>query len=47
METEMGVVIYMHLKHSPDYIDSTYIYGFMGLIPKVQVFLLKYHFGHF
>ena len=53
METEMGVVIYMHLKHSPDYIDSIYIYiyiyiyGFMGLIPKVQVFLLKYHFGHF
>ena len=26
MKTEMGVVISMHLKHSPDYIDSTYIY---------------------
>ena len=24
METEMGVVIYMHLKHPPDYIDSKY-----------------------
>ena len=26
METEMSVVIYMHLKHPPDYIDSKYIY---------------------
>ena len=25
IETEMGVVIYMYLKHSPDYIDSKYI----------------------
>ena len=25
METEMGVVIYMHLKNRPDYIDSKYI----------------------
>ena len=32
METEMGVAIYMHLKHPPDYVDSKYI-GFMGLIP--------------
>ena len=23
---EMGVVIYMYLKHSPDYIDSKYIW---------------------
>ena len=31
--TEMGVVIFMYLKHSPDYIDTKYIqvYGFMGL----------------
>ena len=36
MKTEMGVVIYMYLKHSPDYIDSKYIW--------VQVFFLKYHF---
>ena len=26
MKTEMGVVIYMYLKHSPDYIDSKYIW---------------------
>ena len=26
MNTEMGVVIYMYLKHSPDYIDPKYIY---------------------
>ena len=26
MSTEMGVVIYMYLKHSPGYIDSIYIY---------------------
>ena len=26
MKTEMGVVIYMYLKYSPDYIDSKYIY---------------------
>ena len=25
MKTEMGVVICMYLKHSPDYIDSKYI----------------------
>ena len=31
INTEMGVVIYMHLKHSPDYIDSKYV--FMGLTP--------------
>ena len=26
MKTEMGVVIYMYLKHSPNYIDSKYIW---------------------
>ena len=26
MKTELGVVIYMYLKHSPDYIDSKYIW---------------------
>ena len=26
MKIEMGVVIYMYLKHSPDYIDSKYIW---------------------
>ena len=26
MNTEMGVVIYMYLKYSPDYIDFKYIY---------------------
>ena len=26
MKTEMVVVIYMHLRHFPDYIDSKYIY---------------------
>ena len=26
MKTEMGVVIYMCLKHSPNYIDSKYIW---------------------
>ena len=32
VNTEMGVVIYMYLKHSPDYINSKYIW-FMGLTP--------------
>ena len=26
MNTEMGVVIYIYLKHSPDYVDSKYIW---------------------
>ena len=26
MKTEMDVVIYMYLKHSPNYIDSKYIW---------------------
>ena len=26
IKTEVGVVIYMNLKHSPDFIDSKYIY---------------------
>ena len=26
-----GVVLYIYLKHSTDYIDSKYIYGFIGL----------------
>ena len=30
--TEMGVVIYMYLKHSQDYIDSKYIWVH-GLTP--------------
>ena len=34
MKTEMGVVIFMYLKHSLDYIDCNYI-GFMGLTPLV------------
>ena len=29
MKTEMGGVIYMYLKHSPDYIDFKYIYIYM------------------
>ena len=33
MKTEMGMIIYIYLKHSPGYIDSNYIYGFMGLTP--------------
>ena len=33
MKTEMGLVIYTYLNISPDYIDSKYIYGFMGLTP--------------
>ena len=41
MNTEMGVVIYMYLKHPPDYIDSKYIW-IHGLIPKVQVFMQMY-----
>ena len=27
MNTEKGVVIYMYLKHSPDYIDSKYLWN--------------------
>ena len=32
MNTEIGVVIYIYLKHYPDYIDSKYIW-FHGLTP--------------
>ena len=46
MKTEMGVVIYMYLKHFPDHIDSKYIWVH-DLTSKVQVFLLIYHFWHF
>ena len=44
MDTEVGVVIYMHLKHSQDYIESTYIYiyiykyGFMVLLLRFKCF---------
>ena len=43
MDTEIGVVIYMYLKHSP--VGSKYIWVH-GLTPKAQVFLLIYHFRH-
>ena len=37
MDIEMGAVIYMYLKHSPDYIESKYIWihmcGQVGPIP--------------
>ena len=46
MNIEMGVFIYIYFKHSPDYINSKYIW-FHGLTPKVQAFLLIYHFWHF
>ena len=46
MKTEMGVVIYMYLKHSPGYIDCKYIW-FISLTPWAQDFVLKYHFWHF
>ena len=32
IETEMGAVMHMPLKHPPDYMIPN-IYGFMGLIP--------------
>ena len=41
--TEMGVVIYVYL-NIPQIILIPNIYGFMGLTPLVQLFLLKYHF---
>ena len=46
MKTEMGVVIFMCFKHSPDYIDSKYIWvhGSNSLGSSV---LLEYHFWHF
>ena len=28
MDTEIGVIIYMYLKHSPDYIVSKYIWAY-------------------
>ena len=46
-KTEMGVVIYMFSKPSPDYIDSKYIYWLLCLTPEVLVLLFKYHFWHF
>ena len=46
MKMEMGVVIYIYLKHPPDYIDSKYIWvhGFNSLGSSI---LVKYHFWHF
>ena len=35
MNTYIGVVMYMYLKHFPDYIDSR-IFGFVGLTTSVQ-----------
>ena len=46
IKTEMGVVIFMYL-NIPQIILIPIIYGFMGLTPLVQVYLLKYHFWHF
>ena len=43
MNTEMGVVICMYLKHSPGYIDSKYIWVHY-LTSQVPLFLLIYHF---
>ena len=42
MTTEMGVVTYMYLKHSPDRVDFKYM-GSWVLIPYVRVLLLKYY----
>ena len=39
MNSKMGVVICMYLKHSHDYIDSN-VYGFMGLSPIFGIFSL-------
>ena len=33
MNIEIGVVLYMYFKFSPDYINSKYILGFMDLTP--------------
>ena len=41
----MGVVVYMYLKHST--ISITNIYGFIGQLPRIFFWLLKYHFWHF
>ena len=46
MNIEMYVIIYMYLKHSPDYIDSKYILVH-GQTSKVQVILIIYLFWHF
>ena len=43
MNTELGVVIYMYLKHSPDYIDSKYIYLYIYIyIYRFMVKLLRF-----
>ena len=48
MNTEMGVVIYMYLKHSPDYMDSKYIlvHGQTKLL-RFKCFCLYTTFGIF
>ena len=38
METEMGVVIYMHLKHLLDFIDSKYIWVHGSIYLSSSVF---------
>ena len=37
MKTEMGVVIFMCLKHFPDYIDSNYIWVYVSNSPGSSV----------
>ena len=46
MKTEMGVIIYIYLKHSLDYIDSNYIRVHWS-DSLSSVFFLQYHFWHF
>ena len=47
MNTEMGVVIYMYLKHFPNYIDSKYIWVYWCNSLGSSFFLLVYNFWHF
>ena len=46
IKTVMGVVLYMYLKRSTDYIDSKYIWVH-GSNSLGFFLLLKYHFGIF
>ena len=43
MKTDIGLVIYMHLKHSPGYIDFKYIWVYRYNSLGSSVFV-KYHF---
>ena len=42
IRTEMGVIIYMHLKHFPDYINSKYMYMYIYIYIYIYIYTYIY-----